>query len=642
MARFFRYISTKVFGGERTITDSANDIGNLFSDGSEGQVFFDLVLVNFVNYDELNHAHANANFSADIDFIIQCATTSLTEPEHLQRFSMRIDAYFYIYCRLEEYIKINNGYDSELKKYREILFKELGNVFAATKGMHPNISITEPDMIRRIDIRKHLNMIKEISDKVTLNILLALCKLSFQSDLLLNGNGGPQWRDILSKISSWKISPTNFISLYIEYKQAFEPFPLDMPAFIYLTSKIHPPKEVQKSPFVTYFDFLKELNLSPKLFFEQFQSVFVDGVTKKVYKLLHVASIFQILSSSDELLFGNYLSAFSSKVSDDDLWAMFLNLSESSDINESMQKHFSLTLTQRTQKISIDKVKNYHKWCMESLKKIKNENYEKFLKILQTVIHEFLNIQLNDEKYSYQFKESNLKEFLTITLELSSTHSLQHPSCLLIIRHLLFKLDKDISNKYKKVKSLFERLNGFDQNLCETNDPAGIIQDEWLNDYIFHIFQDWQNMDKKDYDNLCNTHHDNRWSIHIWSRLITLSLLKSETGKSSEMLACLNKWMINVKHDIYNVNDTLTIIFVKNVFEFIIAKHIKSVLALANIGSIIEYILRAKQDQNYLIDIKQVDDFIQNVQHSIKDILLLNGKSNHRHCVLQFIIYQIS
>ncbi|CAF1245410.1 unnamed protein product, partial [Rotaria sordida] len=48
-------------------------------------------------------------------------------------------------------------------------------------------------------------------------------------------------------------------------------------------------------------------------------------------------------------------------------------------------------------------------------------------------------------------------------------------------------------------------------------------------------------------------------------------------------------------------------------------------LSVPSIESILQYILCAKQDNHRLIDIKHVDDFIQNVHHSIQDILSLNS-----------------
>jgi hypothetical protein len=259
---------------------------------------------------------------------------------------------------------------------------------------------------------------------------------------------------------------------------------------------------------------------------------------------------------------------------------------------------------------------------------IKEENRQHFLKILETVLNTFLNKQLNEERYSHQFTESDLKEFLSITVELSSTHSLQHPCCLLIIRQLLFRLDKTIQRKSRKLRCLFERLNNLDKNLYATNDSALIIQDEWLTDYTFHIPQEWWLLDRSDYQSLCDIHHNNTWSIYIWSKIVHLSFIKSEITKPNELLMQLNEWMSNVKHDIYDRNDTLTIIFVKNIFEIVIAKYIKSILFVPNIGSILQYILRIKKEQPHFIDTKQMDDFIQNVQHAIRDILSLNSKSN--------------
>jgi hypothetical protein len=622
MGKIFNFIS-KWFNGERTISESANGLEHVFNDTSEGQEFFNFVFAKFEQYDESNRAHGNDHFSADIDFITQYAITSLTSPEYSHRFSGRIDAYFYIYRRIAEYINYVTGSDFQLKQFREKLFQQLESLFRVKKGTQPNIGITNKDVLRQIDIREHLTSIKEISDMATLNTFFALCKLAFQSSFIVNGHGCLQWVDILSKISSWKMPTTDFISQYIEHRQAFQQFPLDIPAFIYLISKTHPSKNVQESPFVTYYNFLKELNLSHKTFFEQFQPMFADGMKQKVYTLLQIAPLFQMLSARDDHLFSNYLTVFSSNVSDGGLWNMFLHLSKTSDINESMQKHLSFVLTQRTQNISIETFKRHYQLGKECLKQMKDENREKFLKIFEAVLHAYLDKQLNNEEYSYRFIQSDLKEFLSITLELLSTQNLQHHSCLLIIRHLLFKLDKHTLNKCSKIKSLFERLNDFDRTLCETNDPAVIIQDEWLNDYIFNIPQDWRMVSRYDYQRLCEIHRDNRWSIHIWSRIVTLSLMKSETAKPNEMLTKLNEWMINVKHD---NNDILTTIFVKNVFEIVIVKHMKSILSLPNIGSIVEYILRARQEQPCLIDIKQVDDFIQNVQHSIQNILLLNGE----------------
>jgi hypothetical protein len=314
-------------------------------------------------------------------------------------------------------------------------------------------------------------------------------------------------------------------------------------------------------------------------------------------------------------------------VDGNEVWNMLLYLSKNGDINESIQKHFTPILIQRTQTVSFETFKRYNQLAKECLKQMKDENRQTFLKILEAVLNAFLHKQLNDEHYSYRYTESVLKELLNITLELSTTYNLQHPSCLLIIRNLLFKLDTHTHTKPRKIKCLFERLNNFDQSLCETNDPADIIQDDWLTGYTFYIPQDWWTLSKDDYQSLCSMHRNNGWTIHCWSRLIYLSLLKSDITKPNEILEPLNQWMFNVGHDFYNDDDTLTIIFVRNIFETVIVKHIKSILCFPNIGSIIQYILHARENQSHLIAIKQVNDFVQNVQQLLQDTLLLNGKS---------------
>ncbi|CAF2672999.1 unnamed protein product [Rotaria sp. Silwood2] len=291
-----------------------------------------------------------------------------------------------------------------------------------------------------------------------------------------------------------------------------------------------------------------------------------------------------------------------------------------------MTKHFGLILTQKIDNTPLKTLTNYYHCVNRCLQHIKDESHERFLTLLEAVLHAFLYKQLNKTQYSHQFKESDLKEFLNIALELSSTCDLKHQSCLRIIQHLLFKLENNAITKPTKIKYLFERVNNLDDNLCEKNDPASIIQDEWLNEYIFHMPQDWSMLSEYDYQVLNKIHSNNRWSIYIWSKLISLSLSKTEVDKWKETLAELNEWMIIVKHDIYDPNDTLTIIFVKNIFDIVISKHTKSLLSVWNIGTILNYILCGRQSNHNLLNTKQVDDFIQNVHHSMQDILSLNSK----------------
>jgi hypothetical protein len=304
-------------------------------------------------------------------------------------------------------------------------------------------------------------------------------------------------------------------------------------------------------------------------------------------------------------------------------------MSKTGDINEIMHKYLSPILMEQIQTKPVDSFKEFYRSAKECLKQIKDENRSRFLKIFEEVFQAFLERQLNDKHYSGRLTESPLKQLLNIALELSSTSNLQHPSFLLIIRHLLFKLNKNIVFKSAKIESLFARLNNFDQQWCATTDPANIIRDEWLTDYIFLIPQEWLKVSKDQYQNLCDLHHNNRWSVYIWSRIVHLSFIKSEIIKPNEILMPLNEWMNNVEHNIYNNNDILTIIFVKNIFEIIIARHMKSVLSLSNVDLILQYIALIRKETPNLIDTKLVDDFVENIKQSIKDVLSLNGKTSY-------------
>ncbi|CAF2135740.1 unnamed protein product [Rotaria magnacalcarata] len=627
-----KYVS-RWFKSEKEISEAANHIGSVLHDDTDEQSFFDVVFSRFDNYDQSNQAHENKTLSEDTDFIIQCAIDSLTSSEHLSRQSKQIHVFFYIYRRTAEYNSYESRCDAQLKAFQEKLLERLGNVFKSTKGCEPNLSTTNKDLIELIDIRQHLATVTEIKGVDKLNIFFALYKLSFQSSLVVNSNIRLQWIDIVCKIRQWSISLIDFIAQYTDCKSAFEQCPLDIPALIHVTRRAQLSTSVDVPTFDILHSFLNDLNLDYKEFYGRFLSIFGEGIRKPSCKQSKISQLFRILSTEEDL-FLLYLSTYASHVSPDYLWELFLNLSTNDDINEIMQKHFSSILTHRMQTVNIGTFKHYYVCAECCLPKIKDENRLVFVGILDTVLQGFLSKQLNDQSYSCQFTEYHLKEFLNIALKLSPMNSLQHPSCLLIIRHLLFKLDNYDIAISEKIKRLFARLSNLDKGVFQTDDPATIIKDEWLIDYIFHIPQDWFMLSRYDYDCLTAVCQNNSWSLYIWSRLIQLSLSKVETDKWNATVAHLNHWMINVGRDKYTANDTLTIIFVNTIFDTVIFKNSKSVLFVPNIGSILTYILDARQNNDNLIGIKQVDDFIQKVNESIKDILSLNGKLG----LLEFLV----
>jgi hypothetical protein len=311
----------------------------------------------------------------------------------------------------------------------------------------------------------------------------------------------------------------------------------------------------------------------------------------------------------------------------DDLWTMFLYVCTNSELNEIITKHFISKLTYRTMNASIEAFLRYTRLAKQCVTKIKDEYRSRFIKIFEKIFEGFVNRHLNDELFCHRFSDSDLKEFLNIGLEMSLTHHLQQPSCLIIIWRLLFQNETRLSNIADKIKGLFRKLNEFDQDLCEKNDPELIIRDEWLQNYLLVVPEDFlHNIHRNVYQYLCDNHRNNRWTIYIWKRILHLSILKAKTENTNEMLVKLNGWMTLVKHDVYDINDTLTIILVINLFELIIVKYTKSLLSLPNIESIVNFILHTRHEQLHQLDTKQVDEFIQNGQRSIQHILLLQGK----------------
>jgi hypothetical protein len=75
----------------------------------------------------------------------------------------------------------------------------------------------------------------------------------------------------------------------------------------------------------------------------------------------------------------------------------------------------------------------------------------------------------------------------------------------------------------------------------------------------------------------------------------------------------------------------LTTISVISVFECIIFKHIKSPLSLPAIQPMIQYVLHARDNNNK----QKIDEFVEAAAQSIRDILLLEGKS------IYFFLYSL-
>ena len=619
----FDFIS-KLFNGRRTISAAAKSLEKIFESDDVTISFFDLVYSQFQQYDESNNAQRNNDFAADIEFIIQFTTTSLTSHKHTKLIPYRVDAYFYICRRILQYIIMANESKDQLKDLQKQFYKQLGSAFGATKGCQPRLYLNNKEMLSIIDIPKHLVAFYEIKDFETLDIFFALCKLSFQSLLMSGEHGRLQWSEIFSKIQECKVEFTDIMSKYIECKEAFEPNPLGTPDLIYLIRKFQPFKmQRMSSPFEYLVDIISQLKLDYKAFFEQFHPCFKEGLASKTYTTLQVAPLLQMLGAHDERLFEIYLSVYASSVYLEDMWGIFICISRTGNINDAMQKHFSVILSQRFQALQIEHFKIYHSRSHESFKQAAIENLPHCRRTFEQMFHALLKKQLMDDQYYYRITEEHLRVLLDIASDVKTNS--QFDSCYMLIFRHLFIMDKNESSKLRRIRNLFERLNRLDLRLFEENNMNDVIQDDWLTGYTFHNVQEWIKIEHYEYRPLCDAHRNSRWCFQIWSKIVHLSFSRFDTEKTCETLVLLNRWIANITPDVFNTNDILKVIVVKHIFEIIILKHGKPFVLFSNIDELLKYIQSVKQSTEYM-DAKSIDDFIDDTKQSIIDILLLKSK----------------
>ena len=607
------------------ISEGAKNIEQIFHDQGTQQPFFHLVRVTFEQYDEWNNTHNNNSFSEDIDFIIECTMATFSSSDHMELFPQRVDAYFYILCRIREYIHMKHGSIHRVDELRKMLLGQLGVTLKSSRGSYPSLYAIDRDVINRMDFRKHLTPRTNINNVQDLLIFFALCKLAFQSSFVLDEHGCLQWIEILSRVREWKISLQDFVQHYVEFIDAFEVFPLDVRAFICLVQRIPLTVQMQSSPFEVYRAMLSQLKLDEREFFHRYQFVFETGSRNKLCSFLHVSSLLIMLHQYDDL-FGSYLQKWAYSVSSKELWSMFLFLSKTQVFAGNTEDHLISTLTMRTENASFEMWKHYCQLVTTCCKQFNDENRIKCLRIFEAVFSECLGKQMHDKQYTSQLNEDLLSELLTSAIELSVSPSLQKPSCSLLMRYLLFEMDSHIRNKFDKLERLFGRVNQFKQYFNQLNDPINIIQDEWLSNDLYRIPEDWLDLGNSKYRSLCELHHDNPWSLYIWSRLLHLSFSRVNTTDTNEVLLELEKWMIKVEHKNYDKNDPLTTILVGKLFELILYRHLRSVLNLPNIPTIMQYIICAHVGESMFVDCKKVDEFIQAIEQSIQSVLHLKGK----------------
>ena len=611
-------------GKGKGLSDTVQHIVQVLDETSTENEFFDSVYAFFESYDCANSTNENRNFQNDIDFIIGCTQASLTAPEQKEVFAYRVDAYLYILQRITEYIHMAKTSTNRLNELRKCFLQELGHTFELSKGSSPNLHTINPDVVQRINIQQYFQFVTEISDPTTMLQFLALCKIVFQSCSIINQHRPLKWRDLFEKVKQWRLSLKVLASLDTAYYDSFKQYPVDADAFICLISQIHPPGKNSLLLVEELEMMLDRLNLNKIFFFERYKPLFAEYIRCRKFNIAYVNQLIHRLAPHNALCC-DYLDIYSSCTPVDDIWSMFLYFGKNYPINMQMEQYWIKTLTNVIAKISSTIFKQWCRQTKNCSRTIMPSNQTSFLKILHVILNLAIDKGINATDSECRYKESDLKELLSILIELPVSPS-SNPPFLLVRQHLLFSLDRQVFDKFEKIVVLFNRVKNIDEKWFTEQEPEMVIQDDWLRDYMYEIPRDWLNLYCDKYQRLCRMHDNNRWSLHIWSRLLHISFSRLDANDWNELLVKLNFWMARVKHDEYVDNDPLTAIFVNTIFETILVKNSKSAISLPNIEHIIEYIIDAWKGKSRWFDLGRVDEFLQNVQKIVSAIFLLEGK----------------
>ncbi|CAF3935754.1 unnamed protein product, partial [Rotaria sp. Silwood1] len=485
---------------------------------------------------------------------------------------------------------LNRGYEP-LRQFRQNLFDLLVSRFETTQGEQPNLLIKDKDLLLKINIPQHLASITNINDLNTLNKFFVISKLSIQAGQFINDNRYRlQWIDILSKVKEIKFSLEQFIQEYLRYEKAFIEFPFDTSVLIYLIQRMHPSKKEKESPFRIFLRLSNNLKLNSSMFFEQFQSIFSNGIKIQRYEMKDIIELFAWIRLQDQL-FDQYFSHYSFTVNTDDLWDMFLKLGKFNIINSVNQKHVISILTEKIPLTSIETFRRYTKLAKTYLIEIKPEFRSHFIELFEKIFDAYIIKQFNYSQYSSRVSRTDCKDLLQDGLEMSLNNRLERPSCLLLVRKILCEVENYQKTNAQKLKTVFGNLKDFDEKLCQKYAAEKIIDDEWLKDFLITNPQIWLKLDQETYRYLYANHQNNPWTIYIWSRIVHLSLSKMLNNNYVDILSKINDWMKKVKCDIYNPTDIFTITLVNKLFELILTKYSRPIITLSNIDIIINFII---------------------------------------------------
>ena len=590
--------------------------------------FLDLLIPHFVNFDEHNDNN-NKRFPSDIKYIAKYTMEEFSSRN--SKAVQRIDAYFYIYYRLAQYnTKLPKEKSTFVQDYQKALTEFITKIFIAHDGKHPNILLKDKDLLREINISQHLSSIT-VTGEQSSTTALTLFKLSIQASMIMNGNEKcVTWKNMLLSLGGIKAYFEDFINQYIKYQNVFQRYPLDLSAYIYLIEQKLSRRNTWKSPFALYFDYSRKLSLDDQAFFDQFATVFDDILRNNQFNISQVNE-FLVTLSSIEHLFSTYLTMYASNVLYNQLWLTFLSLSRISDMNSIIQKHLTVVLTRNILSVSFSSFRDYMDAAKTRVQTLREPNRTRFVEIFEKIYDAFIAKEIrNLSKYS----ERQIRELMNVDPELLPIDRRGKPTNSAIIQQILFRNDQTVVDISQKLKRLFQNISEYSNTILKNSEPAQIIGDETLKDFTIVIPQMWLKIDQDTYRYLCNYHNNNKWTIYIWSKIVNLSVLKVTRDNVSATLEQLDNWMRTVRHDKYNADDILTIIFVQNLFEFLITKNIKSVVSLPNIELIVRFIIGMKDQHGNMVNAKEIDSFIRRGSDELKSILALKGKrekQNKKH-----------
>ena len=611
---------------ELTISETAGLLGDAFNSDKVELIFLDSVLEHFSAFDKFNLRRGNI-YTDDLDYIIQCTITDLTSREHTSRSKKRIDAYLYIYRRIQEYSSLVTGYCNQLKELDHYLFHFLVSTFDETEGEQPNLLVENKDTLLRMNIRQHLSFVTIINDSETLKKFFVLSKLSLQASQLINDNlHRVRWIDILANVRDTKINLDKFIEVYLTYPKAFLAFPFKIPELLYLIQRMHPSRRTIESPFKLFVRLIDQLKLNRTQFFEQFLAIFSNGIKNRWYEMKDITELLTWIRNADKL-FGPYFLEYSDNVDINELWNMSLYLYKSGAVNDVTQKYLIPTLNKRTLLISVEIFRGYTKLAMNVFKEIQPKLRSYFIDLFQTIFDNYISNQMRNPQYSFQFPRTDYAELLRVGLKISSKKLPERTSCLFLVRKIFFEIDSNRIINAQRLKILFENLKKSDEYISQEYTPESIITDECLKDFLISYIQIWLKLDQNTYNHLCENHKNHPWIIYAWSRIMHLSIPRMlNHNHKVEILWGINDWMEKVKHDVYNEKDILTIIIVNELYKLILMTYSRAILTLPNVHTIVNFIISMRDSKSVRIDIDSIDNFISNGKEILCEILQLRSK----------------